>query len=101
MRNHANAIVASDFLMAVTARFQFLCVLVILELGSRRILHCNVTAHPTAEWTALQFRERSRASTDIGFSFMIGTRSFPLNSTTSWRKDSVDGAANAAEIASG
>ena len=57
VRNHANAIVASDFLVAVTARFQFLYVLVILELGSRRILHCNMTAHPTAEWTAQQFRE--------------------------------------------
>ena len=57
VRNHANAIVTCDFLVAVTARFQFLYVLVILELGSRRILHCNVTAHPTAEWTAQQFRE--------------------------------------------
>jgi hypothetical protein len=42
--NHASAIVACDFLLAVTARFQFLYVLVILELGSRRILHCNVSA---------------------------------------------------------
>jgi putative transposase len=57
VRNHANAIVACDFLVAVTACFQFLYVLLILELGSRRILHCNVTAHPTAEWTAQQFRE--------------------------------------------
>ena len=57
VRNHANAIIASDFLVAVTARFQFLYVLIILELGSRRILHCNVTAHPTAKWTAQQFRE--------------------------------------------
>jgi transposase InsO family protein len=31
-------------------------VFVILELGSRRILQCNVTAHPTAEWTLQQFR---------------------------------------------
>ena len=43
--------------MAVTASFQFLYVLIIMEPGSRRILHCNVTAHPTAEWTAPQFRE--------------------------------------------
>ena len=57
VRNHPNAIVACDFLVAVTARFQFLYVLIILELGSRRILHCNVTAHATAEWTAQQFRE--------------------------------------------
>jgi putative transposase len=41
----------------LTARFQFLYVMVVLELGSRRILHCNVTAHPTAEWTLQQFRE--------------------------------------------
>jgi len=27
-----------------------------LEIGSRRILHWNVTEHPTAEWTAQQFR---------------------------------------------
>ena len=26
-------------------------------VGSRRILHCNVTEHPTAEWTIQQFRE--------------------------------------------
>jgi hypothetical protein len=49
VRNHADAIVACDFMVAVTAKFQVLYVFVILELGSRRILHCNVTAHPTAE----------------------------------------------------
>ena len=57
VRNHADAIVACDFMIAVTARFQLLYVLVMLELGSRRILHCNVTAHPTAEWTLQQFRD--------------------------------------------
>jgi putative transposase len=30
---------------------------VIMKVGSRRILHFNVTDHPTAEWTLQQFRE--------------------------------------------
>ena len=57
VQNHAQGIVACDFLVAVTARFQVLFVFVAMEIGSRRILHCNVTAHPTAEWTLQQFRE--------------------------------------------
>jgi len=57
VRNHAKGIVACDFLVAVTARFQVLMVCVAMEVGSRRILQCNVTAHPTAEWTLQQLRE--------------------------------------------
>jgi putative transposase len=57
IRNHAQAIVACDFLVAVTARFRILYIFVLLEIGSRRILHFNVTAHPTADWTLQQFRE--------------------------------------------
>ncbi len=44
-------------MVAVTARFRVLFVFVAMEVGSRRILHCNVTAHPTADWTLQQFRE--------------------------------------------
>lgn len=57
LRNHAKAIVACDFLTTVTARFQILYVFVIMELGCRRILHTNVTANPTADWTLQQMRE--------------------------------------------
>ncbi len=57
VRNHAKAIVACDFFVVVTASFRTVCVFVIMELGTRRMLHQNVTAHPTAEWTLQQFRE--------------------------------------------
>lgn len=57
VRNHAKAIVACDFFVSVTVTFEILYVFVAMEIGSRRILHCNVTAHPTAEWTTQQFRE--------------------------------------------
>ncbi len=56
IRNHAAAIVSCDFTIAVTAKFERLYVLVVLELGTWRILECNVTAHPTAEWTLQQLR---------------------------------------------
>ena len=55
--NHANAIVACDFLVSITASFRILYIFVAMEIGSRRILHTNVTEHPTAEWTNQQFRE--------------------------------------------
>ena len=55
--NHANSLLACDFLVVVTASFRRLYVFVLLEVGTRRILHCNVTAHPTAAWTLQQFRE--------------------------------------------
>ena len=57
VHNHARSIVACDFLVAVTARFRVLYVLVVMEVGTRKILHCNVTAHPTAAWSLQQFRE--------------------------------------------
>ena len=43
--------------MAVTATFRILYVFVVIEHASRRLLHVNVTAHPTAQWTMQQFRE--------------------------------------------
>jgi putative transposase len=57
VRNHAHAILACDFFVSVTASFRLLYVFVILEVGTRRIAHFNVTAHPTADWTLQQFRE--------------------------------------------
>jgi putative transposase len=57
VRNHAQAIVACDFCVVVTATFRLLYVFVLMEHATRRILHVNVTAHPTASWTMQQLRE--------------------------------------------
>ena len=46
-----------DFFTAPTIRFQVLYVFLALAHDRRRILHFNVTAHPTAEWTGQQLRE--------------------------------------------
>jgi len=41
-------IIACDFFVAVTATFRLLYVFVVIEHCSRRLILCNVTAHPTA-----------------------------------------------------
>ncbi|MGZ8155254.1 MAG: helix-turn-helix domain-containing protein [Burkholderiales bacterium] len=57
LKNHALAIVACDFFVAVTATFRLLYVFVIIEHGRRRLTHVGVTRHPTADWTLQQLRE--------------------------------------------
>jgi putative transposase len=57
LKNHAKAILACDFFVAVTATFRMLYVFVVIEHGTRRLAHVNVTAHPSAEWTLRQLRE--------------------------------------------
>ena len=57
VRNHVRTLIACDFMVAVTARFRILYIFVVMEIGSRRILHCNMTQHPTSEWTIQQLRE--------------------------------------------
>jgi putative transposase len=59
LKNHAQAIVACDFFVTVTSTFRLLYVLVVIEHRSRRLIHCNVTVHPTANWTRQQMREAS------------------------------------------
>ena len=57
LKNNARAIVACDFFVTVTSTFRLLYVLVVIEHRSRRLIHCNVTAHPTAAWTRQQLRQ--------------------------------------------
>jgi transposase InsO family protein len=56
VRNHAQAVLACDFFTTITVRFRVLYVFVVLDVGTRRIVHWNVTEHPTADWTIQQCR---------------------------------------------
>jgi hypothetical protein len=57
LKNHAKAILACDFFVTVTATFRMIYVFVVIEHGTRRLRHLNVTANPTADWTLQQLRE--------------------------------------------
>ena len=57
LANHMQDLVALDFFTVSTVTFKVLFVLVILAHKRRRVVHFNVTEHPTAEWTAQQVVE--------------------------------------------
>jgi putative transposase len=57
LKNHAPDLIAMDFFTVPTATFRVLFVLVVLSHARRRLVHFNVTEHPTAEWTARQLLE--------------------------------------------
>jgi len=67
VRNHARTLLACDFMIAVTARFRIIYIFVVMEIGSRRILHCNATQYPTADWTIQQLREAIPSDHDYRF----------------------------------
>jgi len=81
VRNHARALVACDFCVAVTATFRVLYVFVALEVGSRRLVHVNVTSHPTAAWTLHNSGKSSRRRMPTDSSSTIATVSTRPGST--------------------
>ena len=57
LENHVKALVSVDFFTVPTIRFEILYVFLVLTHERRRIVHFNVTTHPTAAWAAQQLRE--------------------------------------------
>lgn len=57
LKNHLTAIVALDCFPVPTPGFRVLFVLIVLARDRRKVLHFNVTEHPTAQWTAQQLVE--------------------------------------------
>ena len=54
LANHVPNLVSLDFFTVPTAGLRVLFVLVVLAHHRRRVVHFNVTEHPTAHWTAQQ-----------------------------------------------
>jgi hypothetical protein len=52
--NHVKDLVSIDFFHVPIATFRVLFVLLGLAHDRRRVIHCNVTDHPTARWTGDQ-----------------------------------------------
>jgi putative transposase len=54
LKNHVQELVSLDFFVVPTVTHNVLFVLLILAHERRRLIHFNVTEHPTAEWTTQQ-----------------------------------------------
>jgi putative transposase len=57
LHNHVADLVSIDFFTVPTIRFKVLFILLVLAHDRRRVVHFNVTEHPTAHWTAQQIIE--------------------------------------------
>jgi len=57
LNNHREAIAAMDFFTVPTLTFGILYCFFVIAHDRRRILHCNVTRHPTSAWVIQQLRE--------------------------------------------
>jgi putative transposase len=90
LENHIKQLVSVDFFVVPTVSFRILYVFLVLAHDRRRIVHFNITEHPTAEWTAAQilqafpwdkaprFRLRDRDSI-YGAAFRTQTKALEIN----------------------
>jgi hypothetical protein len=56
LNNHREVIVALDFFTVSTIKFQLLYCFLVIDHQRRKVLHCNVTVHPNADWVIQQLR---------------------------------------------
>jgi putative transposase len=67
LRNHREAIAAMDFFSVTTVTLNVLYVFFIIGHDRRRILHFNVTRHPTSTWIVQQLREAFPYEAPVSF----------------------------------
>ena len=56
LKNQAKAMWCCDFFVQHTVGFRVLCIFVVMELASRKVIRLHVTGNPTLEWTQQQVR---------------------------------------------
>jgi putative transposase len=76
LRLHAPQIWAADFFTVQTLTFRTIYVFVLLDHERRRIMHWNVTEHPTASWVWRQLIEATPWNTAPRFLIRDRDRSF-------------------------
>ena len=54
LTNHSQQLASMDFFIVPTISFRILYVFIVLSHERRRVIHFNVTSHPTAEWISQQ-----------------------------------------------
>src|SRR5437773_7906964 len=57
LANHVRDLVSIDFFTVPSARLRVLFVFIVLSHERRRVIHFNITEHPTAAWAAQQMIE--------------------------------------------
>ena len=57
LENHVKQLVSVDFFVVPTVSFRILYVFLVLAHERRRVVHFNVTEHPTAAWAAAQLMQ--------------------------------------------
>ncbi len=72
LRNHTREILSMDFFSVPTINFKMLYVLIIIEQCRRKVIHINVTEHPTSFWTAQQIR--NALYDDTSYKYVIRDR---------------------------
>jgi putative transposase len=70
LRNQCESIAAIDFFTLPTLTFRVFYCFFVIEHGRRRILHFNVTEHPTGPWIVQQLRETFRESCQYRYAIL-------------------------------
>jgi transposase InsO family protein len=76
LRNHRDVIAAMDFFTVPTLTFRVLYCFFVIGHDRRRILHFNVTEHPTGPWIVQQLREAFPESCPYRYAILDGDAKF-------------------------